>query len=170
METFSLSKAFDLPQVTAARISRVLLAPLDLTSVLIGGGGRTRARSVGTQTASTQSVGMQSYDWNEPVEWIGALVLDTHGQVLSMAGDVERSRYMVEEYVAAYQFAVFHLSRERYLQSHPNLRQQLYPYGSPIQLSSRGPFVIVRVQYFFYAIAVLEHVIYINKWRVLPIV
>lgn len=113
---------------------------------------------------------MQSYDWNEPVEWIGALVLDTHGQVLSMAGDVERSRYMVEEYVAAYQFAVFHLSRERYLQSHPNLRQQLYPYGSPIQLSSRGPFVIVRVQYFFYAIAVLEHVIYINKWRVLPIV
>ncbi|KAL5106038.1 Serine-threonine kinase receptor-associated protein [Taenia crassiceps] len=140
-------------KVTAARVGRVLLAPLDLTSTLIGGGRRARACWADTKTASTQSVNMQCYDWNEPVEWIGALVLNTHGQVLSLAGDVERSRYMIEEYVTAYQFAVFHLSRERYLQSHPNLRQQLYPYGSPIQLSSRGPFVIVRVQYFFYAIA-----------------
>ena len=113
---------------------------------------------------------MLPYEWNEPVEWIGALVLDTYGQVLNMAGDVERSRRLIEDYVTAYQFAVYHLSRERYLQTHPNLRHQFYPNGSPIQLSSRGPFVIVKMHFFFYAIAVLEHVIYINKWRILPVV
>ncbi|KAM3172477.1 hypothetical protein ACTXT7_014442 [Hymenolepis weldensis] len=108
---------------------------------------------------------MLPYNWNEPIEWIGSVVLNTRGQVISLGGDVDRSRFLLEDYISAYRFAVFHLSRERYLQIYPNRRVMLYPNGSPIQLSTRGPFVIVKVQYFFYAVAVLEHIIYINKWR-----
>lgn len=113
---------------------------------------------------------MRLYDWTEPVEWIGSVVLNIRGQVLSLGGDVERSRFMLDDYITAYQFAVFHLSRERYLQTYPSRRSLLYPNGSPILLSTRGPFVIVKIPYFFFAVAVLEHIIYINKWRVLPIV
>nr|CUU97713.1 hypothetical transcript [Hymenolepis microstoma] len=113
---------------------------------------------------------MLPYKWNEPVEWIGSVVLNTRGQVISLGGDVERSRFLLEDYISAYRFAVFHLSRERYLQMYPSRRVMLYPNGSPIQRSTRGPFVIVKVQHFFYAVAVMERIIYINKWRILPIV
>ncbi len=113
---------------------------------------------------------MQSYNWDEAVEWIGVLVADMGGQVLHVAGDVDRYRWMIDEYINAYRFIVFHLRRERYLQSRPYLRQQVYPQGCPIQISERGPFVIVRCPNFFYAVIVLEHIIYINKWRILPTV
>lgn len=111
---------------------------------------------------------MLAYNWDEAVEWIGMLAMDTRGQVRSLVGDVSRSRGMIDEYINAYRFLMNHLRRERFLQTRPQLRSQVHPLGSPIQYSTRGPYVIVRFQYFFYAVIVLRNMIYINKWRIIP--